>query len=175
MVVKPALLVTADAGPGLVRTVLGEDPPGDGAVADVATRPEGDPLPAVEEFGCLVIDHRDRHLGVVARVQRLFGAPGPSARECGSGNAARAAAMIAREARNASARGSSAMSARNLICLNSITCQGADECDRCISYNDVSERRISSLAAASHNTRCRRGDGEYRGSRGCLRHYEWSG
>ena len=50
-------------------------------MADVATGPEGDPLPAVEEFGCLVIDHRDRHLGVVARVQGLFVIPADLGRE----------------------------------------------------------------------------------------------
>jgi hypothetical protein len=44
-------------------------------VADVVAAPEGEPLPAVEEFGRLVIGHRDRHLGVVAGVQRLLVIP----------------------------------------------------------------------------------------------------
>ena len=59
----------------LARTVFGVDPAGDRAVPDVGPVPQAEPLPGAEEFGRLVVDHGDRHLGAVAGVERLLVVP----------------------------------------------------------------------------------------------------
>jgi hypothetical protein len=65
----------------LARTVFVVDPPGDRAVPDVGPAPEAEALPGAEERGHLVVDHRDRHLGAVAGVQRLLVVPAELGRE----------------------------------------------------------------------------------------------
>ena len=59
----------------LAGTVFGEDLAGHRAVPDVGPVPEAEPLPGAEERGRLVVDHRDRHLGAVTRMQRLLVVP----------------------------------------------------------------------------------------------------
>lgn len=59
----------------LAGTVFGVHPPRDRPVPYVGPVPQAEPLPAAEELARLVVDQRDRHLGVVAGVQGLLVVP----------------------------------------------------------------------------------------------------
>src|SRR5579875_911208 len=61
--------------------VLGVDAPRDRAMPYVGPVPQAEPLPAAEERGRFVVDHRDRHLGTVAGAQSPLVVPAQLGRE----------------------------------------------------------------------------------------------